>query len=181
LDANAEFVDFSTPTKLSASYSQYKDPQCGFPGNPWGYGRHHIYPRSLLAQFIGSLSNFPELYTGSGKDFCAWVESEIMREDLPLLYRFTTYLQKCLPHNEQIEQHYMPWLESTASSIKGKVFNDRSIMSKHTFEKYNNEMRVYIMRATVGMFFYMNEEKTKREFSANSACVEGAWHLWYSL
>jgi hypothetical protein len=178
LDNDAEFLDFAIPTKLSASYSRYKEPLCGFPGNPWGYGRHHIYPLSWLANFIGFLSNFPELY--DGQNFCSWIEKELVQEENPLKYRFTTFLQNCLPHNEQSVPHYMPWLESTASSIKGKVFNGRSVISRDTFKDYKSEMQVYYLRATMGIFSYMTEEKTKTELEFNTGCVRSMWGLWYS-
>jgi hypothetical protein len=78
LDSNAKFLDFASPNSLDASYKVYEKPPCGHEGNPWGYGRHHIYPLSLVAQFVDFLSRFTEFYPGP--DFCSWVKSDLLND-----------------------------------------------------------------------------------------------------
>jgi hypothetical protein len=178
LEKDAKFIDFAYPKSLDASYTRHKEPQCGYEGNPWGYGRHHIYPLSLLANFVGSLSRFPGFHPQ--KDFCPWLQGGLLNEETPKKNQFFRLLQQCLPHNNQEIPRYMPWLEATASSIKGKLFNGRNVVSEQTFKhKFSDDMRVHTFRATVGLMSYMNDQELYEEFICSSRCVRNMWIAWY--
>jgi hypothetical protein len=70
----------------------------------------------------------------------------------------------------------MPWLESTASSIKGNIFNGRGVISEATFKGYSDDMRIHIIRSTVGIMSYMNDEKVYKTFVDSSRCIGNVWY-----